>query len=168
MKIAMYIASTGSLVDKVIDIGTGLFVYSHCEIVFEKHGPPAEDEKWLTCSASPRDNKVRFNEIDIYSKHWHVVDLPELDDKEDEIYEFCKKYIGSKYDWRGIFFWFIFFWMKEQDNDKWWCSEFCAHVLNSFKADCKSRVRVSPNHLARKLKCPRQPFKFMFTMKKSY
>ena len=168
MKVALYIASTGSLVDKAIDIWTGLHGYSHCEIVFEQVVLPNDKDEWLCCSSSPRDGKLRFNYIDIHSRHWLLVDIPEVDtiEKEKEVYDYLKKIEGAKYDWKGIILFFIFAFMKKQDDKKWWCSEIVAFILDKFAIPMK--VRISPNKLARKLKAPNQPFKFMFTMKKSY
>lgn len=168
MKMAIYIASTGSLVDKAIDIWTGLHGYSHCEIVFD-HIESSDDDTWLCCSSSPRDGELRFNRIDIYSRHWHVVDIPEINTVEQEqtVYDQLKKMEGAKYDWKGIFLFFIFRFVKKQDDKKWWCSEICAYVLNQYvKSDLC--YRISPNKLARFLKAPKQPFKFMFSFTKSY
>ncbi len=167
MKVALYIASSGSLIDKGIDIWTGLHGYSHCEIVFEHVMIPA-DGKWLTCSASPRDGEVRFNKININSGHWHLVDIPEVDTMEKEaiVYNLLMTMVGDKYDWKGILLYFIFAFMKKQDNNKWWCSEIVGYILDRFGSPMK--YRISPNKLAKKLNAPKQPFKFMFTFRKNY
>ena len=164
MKVILYIAETGTFMDKLINVWTGLYGYSHCEIVFDKM--PQKNGKYLCCSSSPRDLKVRFNYIDIKSKHWHIVDIPSNSKIDDEVYKEMKKLEGAKYDWKGIFLTFIFSWVDKQDNKKWWCSEIVAHILNKFYIPMK--LRVHPNRLAKTLKAPRQPFKFTLGMKKRY
>lgn len=158
MKLALYIADAGTLVDKAINIWTGLYGYSHSEIVFEMIDVQA-DGKNLSCSASPRDGDVRFERINFQSGHWELIDLPSIDtvEKEQEVYDFLKPYVGAKYDWRGIFLWFILP-FKKQSNKKWWCSEICAMVLDKFVLPLD--YRISPNRLAKKLKAPKQPFSF--------
>jgi len=168
MKIAFYIASTGTLIDKLINVWTGFYGYSHCEIVFD-HIEISDDDKWWACSAAPRDGEVRFKKIDIHSSHWELIDIPTVNTKDDElkVYNFLKEYEGSKYDWQGILLYFIFAFMKKQDNKKWWCSEICAYTLREF-IDPKLSYRISPNKFAKKLNAPKQPFKFMFSLSKSF
>jgi len=165
MKVAFYIAESGNFVDKIINLWTGFYGYSHCEIVFENFGPTEDYHKYLCCSAAPREGKVRFKEIDIYSKHWHVIDLDD-DINENTAFDYVNKMIGAKYDWKGILLYFIFMFIKKQDKNKWWCSEFVGNFLNEFYKPTK--FRVSPNRLAKKLGLPRQPFKFMFLIKKNF
>lgn len=167
MKIAMYIASTGSLVDKIIDAWTGWYGYSHSEIVFDHIA--RLDNTYLTCSSSPRDGKLRFNRIDMSSGHWYMVDIPEIysEKQEYEIYNMLKKMEGAKYDWKGIFFYFIFSFVHKQDDNEWWCSEICAYIINRF-INPNFKYRISPNKLAKKLKAPKQPYRFGFSWKKSY
>lgn len=168
MKIAMYIASSGSLVDKAIDIWTGLHGYSHCEIVFD-FIEKSDDDTFLTYSSSPRDGELRFNRIDMSSGHWYLVDLPEIysEKQELEIYNMLKKMEGAKYDWKGILLYFIFAFVHKQDDNKWWCSEICAYAINQF-INPNFKYRISPNKLAKKLKAPKQPYRFGFSWKKSY
>ena len=168
MKIALYVASTGTIVDKLIDVYTGLHGYSHCEVVFDKIYGHQNDE-YLCCSAAPREGKVRFKRIDIHSRHWYIVDVPEIDSpaKEREVYMFLKKLEGAKYDWKGIFLFFIFAFMKKQDDKKWWCSEVCGLVLHTF-INTKQKYRISPNKLARVLHAPKQPFKFKLSIGKKF
>ena len=168
MKIALYKSETGTIVDKLINIWTGFYGYSHCEIVFDKiYGH--SDGKWMCCSADARTNEVRFKKIDIESRHWLIIDIPEIDtvEKEQQVFNLMKTIDGAKYDWKGIFLSFILPWFKKQDDKKWWCSEICAYVLNKFVNET-FKFRISPNKLAKKLKAPKQPFKIMLNMKKSF
>ena len=168
MKVILYKSETGTMIDKVINLWTGLYGYSHCEIVFDKLYTHNE-EKYMCCSSSPRDGQVRFEQININSRHWEIIDVPEIDSiiKEKEVFDFMSKMKGAKYDWKGIFLTFIFQWIHKQDNDKWWCSEICGFILNKF-VDGDLKYRISPNQLAKKLGAPRQPFKFTIGIRKRY
>jgi len=137
MKIAFYKANTGKLVDIIINMWTGCYGYSHCEIV---------------CSADSFINAVRFKNIDIYSNHWTVFDVPEVDtiEKEQEIYHLMKSLQGAKYDWFGIVFSFVFGFIHKQKDDQWWCSEICGYVLKETVLP-NLKFRVSPNKLAKLL-----------------
>ena len=168
MKIALYKAETGTLIDKLINIWTGFYGYSHSEIVFDKiYGHPKD--KYMCCSSSPRDGEIRFDGIDIYSRHWELIDIPEIEtpQQEQEIYDFLKTLEGAKYDWKGIFLTFVFSFINKQDDKKWWCSEICGFVINKYVNE-NFKYRISPNKLAKKLKATKQPFKIMFSMKKSF
>jgi len=163
MKVALYRSSEGSLVDKAINIWTGFRGYSHSEIVFEHHLFNTNNEKFLCCSSSPRENKLRFKEIDINSGNWTVIDIPEIStvEKEKEIYDFLKDMEGTPYDWKGIFFWFILKFVRKQDNKKWWCSEIVGYTLDKFARPMS--YRISPNKLAKNLEAPKRPFTFKFS-----
>jgi len=165
MKIALYIADSGSLVDKLINAWTGFYGYSHSEIVFESIDKKGETE-YLCCSASPRAGKVRFTHIDLSSGHWHLVDYRMPEFQEQNIYNDLKKLEGAKYDWKGIFLTFIFKWFNKQNDKKWWCSEICGYILDEYIVHMN--YRISPNKLAKKLKAPKQPFSFKFSFRKSY
>ena len=164
MKVALYIADTGSMVDKLINLWTGLYGYSHSEIVFDMI--PEEKGKYLCCSSSPIDGEVRFERINIYSKHWYVVDIPIKYEDEVKAYKEMKKLVGAKYDWKGIFLTFIFKWIDKQDDKKWWCSEICSYVLNKYYISIP--IRIHPNKLAKLLKAPNQPFTFNIGIKKRF
>jgi hypothetical protein len=164
MKVILYIADTGSIVDKIINLWTGLYGYSHSEIVFDKF--KTKDGKYLCCSSSPIDRKVRFEYINIHTDHWYVVDIDVDYETEVRIYNEMKSLEGAKYDWKGILFTFIFRWFKKQDDKKWWCSEICAYILNKYCMPM--RIRIHPNKLAKKLKAPNQPFTFSLGFTKRF
>jgi len=153
MKIILYKASTGTIIDKVINVWTGSYGYSHCEVTFDHIY--RSGQKQLCCSASPRSNKVRFTYINIQSKHWEIIDIPEINnaEKENEIFKYLKELEGQKYDWFGIFFYFVLPKIKKQSDKKWWCSEICASVLDKFVKSQK--FRISPNKLAKNLNAPK-------------
>jgi len=164
MKVALYIADSGSIVDKLINVWTGLYGYSHTEIAFDTIGK--KENSYLCCSSSPRDGDVRFTNINLNSGHWHVInfDIPAYQEKV--IYDELRELTGAKYDWKGIFFTFIFSWVHKQDDKKWWCSELTAYILNLHVRNMN--FRISPNKLAKRLDAPRQPFSFKLSFKKSY
>lgn len=165
MKLALYKAAEGTPLDKAIDIGSGLYGYSHNEIVFDRlENGRDENGKYLCFSSSPREGEVRFKYIDIYSGKWHVIDLDDQYEWEDEamIYQDSMQYIGAKYDYYGIFMWYILFWVKKQRDDQWWCSEIGAKQLGW------ENYRVTPNKLARHYGAPRGEFSFKFIWRKVY
>lgn len=163
MKVAFYKAAEGTPLDKIIDGATGLYGYSHCEFVFDQMEDGVRDGKYLCFSSSPREGYVRFKHIDINSGRWHVVDLPGVDVKaEREVYESAHLLLGSKYDYYGIIFWYVFFWVKKQRDDQWWCSEVLAYLMGW------PHFRVTPNRLAKSLGAPKIPFSAKFVWRKSY
>lgn len=165
MKVALFIADSGTVLDKIINLWTGLYGYSHSEIVFDKIKDG--DDGTLCCSSSPMDRKVRFEDIKLTPKHWYLVDIPVDYETEVKIYKEMEKLKGAKYDWKGIFLTFIFKWFKKQDDKKWWCSELCAFILNEHY-DHNIPLRIHPNKLAKVLKAPKQPFSFMLKTTKRF
>ena len=162
MKLALYKAAEGSLLDKAVDIGSGLYGSSHCEIVFDHINSDADGQS-LCFSASPREGKCRFKWIDLNSGSWYVIDLNDQFEWEDKMMAFqeAKFLNGRKYDYYGIFFWYILP-IKREKTNRWWCSEVVAKLLGWVK------YRVTPNKLARKYGAPRGEFKFSFIWKKVY
>lgn len=155
MKLAFYKASKGNFLDKAINVWTGCYGYSHCELVFDGI------EKNLCFSASQREGEVRFKFIDVDSDNWVLIDLPFSHQQELDMYHATEEYVGKKYDFKGIFFWFILP-IHKQSDDKWWCSEICLRVLGY------SNYRLSPNGFAKNFNAPRQPFNIMLSWKKSF
>lgn len=143
MKIAFYRASAGNMFDKAINLWTGMYGYSHVELVFSDG---------VSFSASSRDNLVRFARINFVPDRWEFVELP-LFNKIDEakIRAQAENLAGRKYDWKGIFLW-MFLPLKKQDNDRWWCSEIVSFLLK------ESNYRVHPNKMAKQWKVARQPW----------
>lgn len=155
MRLAFYKAAKGSLLDKAVDLWTGLHGYSHCEIVFD------QIEENLSFSASPREGEVRFKYINFDPDKWEFIDLPHSQQEELDIYNTATQFVGKKYDYKGIFLWFILP-LHRQSDKQWWCSEICPFLLGF------SNYRLSPNRFARNHNAPKQPFEFKFVWKKSY
>lgn len=163
MKLALYKAAEGTPLDKAIDIGSGLHGYSHNELVFDRMEDGIKDGYYLCFSSSPREGKVRFKHIDIHSGKWYIVDLDDISlEEEKEMFEKAKTQVGKKYDYYGIFFTYILFWVKRQKDDQWWCSEIAAWLLGW------PNFRVTPNKLARHFGVPRGEFKLTFIWRKVY
>jgi len=152
MKLAFYVANEGSLVDKGVDLWTGLYGYSHIEIVFSDG---------MSFSASPREGKVRFKKIDFSPKRWvfHELEMTELE--EAKIRAQAENLIGRKYDYKGIIGWFVIP-IKKQENNQWWCSEIIAYLLKWKK------FRVHPNKMAKHYGLHRQKFRFKVRLLKAY
>lgn len=139
MKIAFYKAHEGTFVDKIIDIRTGFYGYSHVELVFSDG---------MCFSASYRDGqKCRFKKIDLDEK-WEIVDLDIDMEEERQIRIRAGHYVGAKYDFFGILFWYVIP-IRRQDKKKWWCSEIVSKLLNYEK------IQVSPNYMAKRFELPR-------------
>ena len=138
MKIAFYKGWRGNWLDILICIFT-FGAYSHCELVV--------DERCY--SSSPRDGGVRHKKFAISDK-WIIIDLPEMTERQkDNFYLYFANTIGKKYDYLGIFASF-FLGLKWGNPDKYFCSEWCAEVLNyvyQFDID----VYSSPSRLKRHL-----------------
>lgn len=136
----LYKANKGTWLDKTIDLMSGKYGYSHVELAFDK--VVKSDGSYLCFSSSPREGKVRFKQIEI-TDHWRVIDLDVSLEEEQRIYSMAFDYVGAKYDYYGIIFWYVFFWVKKQHDDRWWCSEIVSYLLDMEK------YRKTPNELAK-------------------
>jgi hypothetical protein len=141
MKLAFYKADKGNWKDKLINVWTGRYGYSHVELLFDEN---------ICFSASPREGRVRFKQIkDIYtSGKWNIIEISPLI-SEQEVIENCNKITGLPYDWIGIFFHqsIIFPSIRNkygiEDPDKYWCSEAIQSVLE------QGNIYISPNEMAK-------------------
>ncbi len=92
--------------------------YSHCELVFKSH----RDDSFNCYSSSPRDGGVRKKIMQLDTAKW---DLVEVDISPNRIKRTFKFYVGKKYDFLGA----VGLFFGKQDNNKYFCSEYCAEVL---------------------------------------
>jgi uncharacterized protein YycO len=150
MKIAFYVAKYGTAFDKWISWVTW-GKYSHCELVFS-------DDMW--CSSSPRDGGVRFKNIEFAPEHWDFVDLKKKYQWSTSISvsfeaivrQWCETQVGHPYDWKGVYG-FILPRFLRQNNEAWFCSEFCVKALN--KIGLYGNLiswETTPNNLYRAIK----------------
>lgn len=140
MKLAFYKAKKGNWLDKTINLWTGNYGYSHVELIFDNVKTTNADVS-LCFSASPREGNVRFKYIELDDK-WVVMDF-DISDKEEKIlYAKSLKYNHAKYDYLGIFFWFVLP-IKKQFENKWWCSEIISYLLGV------KNFRICPNSMAK-------------------
>lgn len=145
MKVIFKKSHKWGMLNKAINLWTGGYGYSHCEIVFDK----VQNVKGKCFSAEPEDGRARWKTINYSDKSkWHVVELDKTLEEELEAYKFAKKIEGKRYDWVGIFLWFIIPISKQHDS-KWWCSEICAKMIGI------KQFRVHPNKLAKMLGAPK-------------
>lgn len=131
---AFYIGEKGTILDRIIDIWSGWYGYSHCELVFSDG---------MSFSASPREGKVRFKRID-YDDKWVIRDLPFSYEMEDVIRGRCREYLGKSYDYIGVLLYYGLF-TDIYDKKKWWCSEICAKLIGM------DDYHITPNQLAKRL-----------------
>jgi hypothetical protein len=115
IQLALYKAP-GDLYDKAIRVWTRS-PYSHCELVLP-------DGRFA--SSSPRDGGVRAKLIEPDSQAWDFVPLPWV--REEVVEELLQTEQGAGYDWVGILGSQILP-VGIQSPSRWFCSEFCAHVI---------------------------------------
>lgn len=139
MKLMFYLSRRGDKFDFVVDLFSGMYGYSHCELFFSDG---------MSFSSSPREGGCRFKNI-TYDDKWVMVDLPFTPSIEHNMRTVCEKYDGKKYDWIGIFLTFLIP-AHVEDGSRWWCSEICGKVVGV------DDYKISPNKLAKRFNLPRQ------------
>jgi hypothetical protein len=83
-------------------------------------------------SFSSRNNGVGFKKIHYsHPERWDFIDLNVSKRDEDAIRQHALLHCGERYDWTGIYL-DQFLGTKIHTEDKWWCSEIIAHVLNIY------------------------------------
>ena len=113
-RVAFYIAKNGNIIDKLIAWYTNS-KYSHVELVC--------GGDWY--STSPRDLKVRKQQLIPKEGHWEFIDI-DIDLIYLEEFFFLTK--GRKYDWLGIFL-SQFMPLKIHSERRYFCSEWVASAL---------------------------------------
>jgi hypothetical protein len=95
--------------------------YSHCELMFNNGD---------MFSMSPKTMRGRFlKKYSIDKSKYYTVDIGTFIDNEEEVvYDFCKKYAGVKYDWFGAMF-SIFNTCRFENKKKFFCSEIITEAL---------------------------------------
>ena len=146
-------ALTARLQDWLVRRATG-GIYSHCEIavldeinqypahIVQSDGGPAPI-MYACFSASARDGGVRAKIMPLPSEKWDLIELPTTILRY--LYADYMGTHGSGYDWLGI----LSFPLGRysacfQRRGKWFCSEWCAHVLGYGEPH-----RISPNTLTK-------------------
>ena len=158
MKLAFYLASSGTLTDKLIAAYT-FGPYSHVEMVFDDSaralipagmvhaGDPGGALCYSSTWAAPRDG-CGFIDIALGSA-WRTVDVPAVTpEQERAMVQMAIHDNGKPYDWAGI--WGFVFPPVPDDRAERFCSEECTRLLE--RAGYLKRVeavRTSPNRLAR-------------------
>ena len=129
------------LMPRLSDGLTRLFTrgpYSHCEIAVQH-----SDGLFECYSSSIRDGGVRRKIMPLPSEKWDLIELPTTILRY--LYADYMGTHGSGYDWLGI----LSFPLGRysacfQRRGKWFCSEWCAHVLGYGEPH-----RISPNTLTK-------------------
>lgn len=136
-----------SLIGGLIALWT-LGNYSHCEFIYN-------DTVYLANLGGVR--KQPFE----YKKNFDIFELDKSIEAQD-ILEFFEEVKGAEYDYKGIlgsqFIWFL----NSQDEDKYFCSEFCLNAIDyalqfslTYKLkslEHKGYNKFSPNRLFKYLK----------------
>jgi hypothetical protein len=138
---------------------TGFYGYSHVELVFDR--VPFEvsgsfmtlSDENLCFSASPRDGQTRFENINLRSEHWDVIEIETTEKEEQEIFFRALEICNKRYDWIGILFWFLFP-LRINHQSKWWCSEAVGYILGH------NNFRIHPNRMAINHRVSKIPWKF--------
>lgn len=150
MKIAFYKAKKGNLLDRIIDLVSTGYGYSHVEILFDFSSANVMFSSYPGIGTG-------FRAMGNANKsEWVFKDLPEITKEQElEIYNKCIKINGKKYDYFGILFWFIVH-LRKQDENKWWCSEVVGYILSDYpsleKYFSDKEFRITPNRMAKRFK----------------
>lgn len=136
MRVAFYRASSGGLIDRLIDRFSGRGGFSHVELIFSND---------LFFSSSGQDGGVRFKRIVQDRTHWEIFELPIESWRETQILWWAKRRCGCKYDWLGVLG-FIF--QTHPEQGRWFCSEICVAALQEIGLlGAIKPWKVSPNTL---------------------
>ena len=132
--------SKGTIADKAIAWWTSS-KYTHIEIIV--------GDKWI--SSGPTHGGVYIQELRPLKDTWTYVEV-DIDGRvQNTVHKFIQEQIGKKYDWAGILWNQIFITKREDNQDKWFCSEIVAEILIRFKAKelnkDKDSVQYSPGDL---------------------
>ena len=122
----------GNLTDKIIRLFTR-GIYSHCDMAILR-----DNGEYDCYTSSPRDGGVRMKTMPLPADDWDLVPLHDLT-LLHEIHQFFAQTQGAKYDLFGAIGVVL---LNPQNRHKWFCSEWCAHVLGLPKP-----WRYSPNDL---------------------
>ena len=127
------------LMPRLSDGLTRLFTrgpYSHCEIAVQH-----SDGLFECYSSSIRDGGVRRKTMPLPSEKWDLIPLPGSIAAHARLQFIYTQTQGRRYDWLGAAGIII---RTRQRPHQWFCSEWCAYVLDYPEPD-----RISPNTLAR-------------------
>ncbi len=97
--------------------------WSHCEIAI---GNPLEGPA-ICVSASGMDGGVRAKEMQLDPSRWTVTPLPHV--RVNQVYTAINAFAGAPYDWAGVARFALPWAVRSEHPNRWFCSEFCAHVI---------------------------------------
>ncbi len=143
--LAFYIGN-GDLVNRTIRAVTR-GRESHVEFLLLEHIPQRFPQVARAISSSARDGGVREKEITFKKGQWAFVEVPWA---PPDAYYRIQEHIGKPYDFMGLFLCQLFN-FRRQNDQKWWCSEICAHALN-----LPNPHRFSPSELRLELEAINQ------------
>ena len=116
---------TGRLSDRVIRWVTRS-PFSHVEML-ERYPVPRTDGRQfgMAWSSSGRDGGVRFKTILFEPGRWVFVEVPWV---PTSAINRIRAQMGKPYDFFGLI-WSQLLNLRRHDQDRWFCSEICAHAL---------------------------------------
>lgn len=112
--------------------------YSHCEIAI-----PISGSHFDCYSSSIRDGGVRCKTMSLPADKWDLIELPGGHTAHARLWFIFTQTQGRRYDWLGAIGIVA---GTRQNHNKWFCSEWCAYVL-----DYAEPWRLSPGSLAARL-----------------
>ena len=130
--------SKGDIVDSAIAWWTSS-KFTHIEIIVEN--------KWI--SSGPTHGGVYMQELRPLKDTWTYIEVDVDGRVKNTVNRFIQAQEGKKYDWGGIL-WNQFFRTEREDNqDRWFCSEIVAEILIRFRAKgiIEDSVQYSPGDL---------------------
>jgi hypothetical protein len=127
LRVALYRAKFGNLMDDAINAFSGLGGFSHAEIVFSDG---------VSFSSTQRDDLgigkaggTRYKTIDYDANpdRWLLIEIPCTPEEEAVVRSFCDSELGCGYDYAGCVRFVLPFW-KAHDTE-WFCSEVVVAAL---------------------------------------
>lgn len=111
LRVALYKAKHGGVIDWLINWFTGREGYSHTEIIFPDG---------VFFSSSGEDGGVRFKLIPVNRLYWTVYRVSLTPEAVHAVRAFCRNQDGKKYDWCGVL---GFVTPTHHAQGRWFCSE---------------------------------------------
>jgi hypothetical protein len=116
--------------------------FSHTELIFP-NWVLTDEKNCFSSRGMDKPNGVSFKKINFsHADRWETIVLGKMTKGEIRAaYDFACAMQGQGYDFRGVVSYWGVFKRRNDDPDKWWCSEACA-IVAKFRP-----YHLSPNEL---------------------
>lgn len=122
----------------------------HTAIIVVKDG-----ETWVY-EADPKVKKTKYSEwardIHVSVTRFNDNTLRNLDVEDEDVFKYCEKTLGIKYDFLGLILWQPIYiitgkWFGKKNNGKFYCSEYVADICNHFIGTYNNKDEINPSKL---------------------